>query len=114
MIELSEGTVTIDGLDLADIPRDLLRGRFNAIPQEPLLLSASVRTNMDPSSTATDAELESTLQSVQLWKVIEAMGGLDTKLEPESLSHGQKQMFCLARATIRHSALVVLDEVTSR
>ncbi len=47
-------------------------------------------------------------------QVVETLGGLDARLDPDPLSHGQRQMFCLTRATLNKSAIAVLDETTSR
>lgn len=108
-----QGRVLIDGVDIAKIPRQITRTALNAIPQEPFFTHGTVRANMDPSSTNNNEDIERALRRVELWDVIETKGGLNTALDANFFSHGQRQLFCLARALLRKSKVVVLDEVTS-
>lgn len=62
LVELSEGKITIDDVDLAGIGLDTLRQRLSAIPQEPLLFSGTMRENLDPQGNKTDADLHDALQ----------------------------------------------------
>jgi ATP-binding cassette, subfamily C (CFTR/MRP), member 1 len=115
MIDLSgSGSISIDDIDIASIPSGVLRSALNAVPQEPFFLAGSVRLNIDPYGSSTDEQVLEALSKVQLRSVIEDKGGLDADLEKDSLSHGQRQLFCLARAILRQSKIVVLDEITSR
>jgi ATP-binding cassette subfamily C (CFTR/MRP) protein 1 len=113
MLELNSGTILIDGLDLSTLPRPRIRTQLNAIPQDPYFVAGSIRLNLDPYSTSTDALIISALRKVHLLDTITSNGGLDAELDPDTLSHGQRQLFCLARAVLRKSKIVVLDEVTS-
>lgn len=61
-MELSEGKITIDEVDLAEIGLDTLRQRLSAIPQEPLLFSGTMRENLDPERSKSDVELNDALR----------------------------------------------------
>lgn len=113
MIELSSGTMLIDDTDLSSIPRQEIRVRLNAISQDPYFIAGTIRLNLDPYSSSDDLALTSALQKVQLYDTIISNGGLDADLDVESLSHGQRQLFCLGRAMLRKSKIIVLDEATS-
>jgi len=110
---MTGGTITIDGLDISKIPRKEIRNRLIGVPQDSYLLAGTVRLNADPKQSATDASIIDALKSVQLWDNVKEKGGLDTDIEKIFLSHGQKQLFCLARAMSNPSKILILDESTS-
>ncbi|KAJ5618483.1 ABC transporter integral membrane type 1, partial [Penicillium herquei] len=115
LIELSSGKIIVDGLDISTLQRNPLRAQLNCIPQEPFLLpSCSVRLNLDPDGRIDDETLIQAVHKVQLWDVVEKLGGLDATITSETFSPGQKQLLCFARAMVRPAGkILILDEATS-
>ncbi|UJO17086.1 ABC multidrug transporter B [Fulvia fulva] len=112
-IEIHSGTISIDGMDIASIPRREIRRRLNTLPQEPFFLPGSVRTNMDPRGEATDERLGEILQKVHLWEgQFDGRDGLDGDMNEGILSHGQQQLFCLGRALVKPGSITIMDEAT--
>jgi ABC-type multidrug transport system fused ATPase/permease subunit len=66
LVELSDGKITVDGIDLAKVGLDTLRQQLSAIPQEPLLFSGTMRENLDPQGIRTDSELYDALRRCDL------------------------------------------------
>jgi ATP-binding cassette, subfamily C (CFTR/MRP), member 1 len=114
MIDTESGTITVDGIDLSTIPRQDIRSKIVGVSQDPFLLKGSVRVNADPTGNFSDEAIVDALKSVQLYAQVERKGGLDTDIDELYLSNGQKQLFCLARAMLRPSTILILDEATSK
>ncbi|KAM0261518.1 hypothetical protein ACHAQJ_002201 [Trichoderma viride] len=95
--------ITIDGIPLNQVNRSILRQRVIAVPQDSIFFpdGQSFRTNVDPYSISTDSDCEEVLRAVGLWHVLEDNGGLNGSLSTNMLSHGQRQLFGLARAILR-------------
>ncbi|KAL7910446.1 P-loop containing nucleoside triphosphate hydrolase protein [Trichoderma velutinum] len=95
--------ITIDGIPLRRVNRSSLRQRVIAVPQDSVFFpdGHSFKTNLDPSNLSTDSDCKEVLGAVGLWQVVEDNGGLDSSLSTNMLSHGQRQLFGLARAILR-------------
>ncbi|KAI0635122.1 multidrug resistance-associated ABC transporter [Trametes polyzona] len=116
------GRIEIDGYDIAEIGLDVLRGRLALVPQDSLLFKGTLRENLDPTNTRTDAELIDSLRRAWLLPrdgspdpVAEAKFSLSSNVSDEgsNYSAGEKQLLALCRALVKNSRIIVLDEATS-
>jgi len=114
MLNINEGSIIIDGINLSTVPHQHVRESLVSVPQEALILEGSVRLNVNPLGSATDEEIVAVLEKVKLWDIIERRGGLDALIDDKFFSQGQSQLLLCARAMMRKSKILVLDEATSR
>nr|XP_009681743.1 PREDICTED: multidrug resistance-associated protein 1 isoform X3 [Struthio camelus australis] len=114
--EAAEGEIVIDGINIAKIGLHDLRFRITIIPQDPVLFSGSLRMNLDPFDQHSDEDIWRSLELAHLKNFVSS---LPDKLNHEcaeggeNLSVGQRQLVCLARALLRKSKILVLDEATA-
>uniref|UniRef100_A0A8C3D0Y7 Multidrug resistance-associated protein 1 n=1 Tax=Cairina moschata TaxID=8855 RepID=A0A8C3D0Y7_CAIMO len=114
--EAAEGEIIIDGINIAKIGLHDLRFKITIIPQDPILFSGSLRMNLDPFDQHSDEDIWRSLELAHLKNFVSA---LPDKLNHEcaeggeNLSVGQRQLVCLARALLRKSKILVLDEATA-
>ncbi|KAJ9111745.1 hypothetical protein QFC19_001107 [Naganishia cerealis] len=127
LVELDSGFIEIDGIDISTLGLGTLRSRLSLIPQEPLLFSGTIRSNLDPFDQYTDFHLLDAMRKAAL--IGETSGGqqvvlpggqkgrfnLDTPIESEgqNLSVGERALLSLARALVKDSQITILDEATA-
>jgi ATP-binding cassette, subfamily C (CFTR/MRP), member 1 len=120
LVELTGGSITIDGIDISQLGLYDLRSVIAIIPQDPVLFKGTIRSNLDPFGQVDDSTLYQALRRVHLLDD-ETPDGKATRFtldepvgdEGANFSLGQRQLLAMARALVRQAKIIVMDEATS-
>ena len=114
--KLTEGVITIDGVDISKISLDSLRNKLAIIPQDPVMFAGTVRYNLDPVGTHTDAEMWRALERSHIARSIRSLPGqlsANVAENGSNLSIGERQLICMARVLLQDVKIMILDEATA-
>ena len=114
ILEATTGQILIDDIDISLIGLSLLRSIITVIPQDPTLIEGPLRENLDPLGNYGDENMVEALKSIGMDYILEEDGlNFMVKENGDNLSAGERQLICMARAMIRKSKIIIMDEATS-
>lgn len=115
LLEIKPGSrILFDDVDITRFSRQAVRAAVAVVPQNPFFLkNRTIRENLVLHGHQGDETVLSVLQRLRMGDVVEKMGGLDSPLDTDRLSQGQRQLLCLARAMLAAKKIIFLDEASS-